>query len=163
MAKDMKEAEVPKGFDTKVGRERGDGWVIKEAGVVVHGRLLGRYLGKQQDDDGNYQAVYQIRVITPLKAVFTDEQKEKHEVMLEKGQIVNVGEHKALEDLSPYTRDGGVYNVWFQYLSEDKVPGTQRTFWRVKGPHLETLRAAKHAPAPDAPAGSTKADAEIPF
>lgn len=159
------ETEVPKGFDVKVGRERGDGWITKKPGAILHGRLLGRYLGKQQDDDGNYQAVYQVKVITPCEAVFTDDAKVKHNVTLEKGQIVNVGEHKALEDLAPYCSDGGVYNVWAQYISEDPIPGTKRTFWKVKGPFLETLRPARHAPTQVAPvkAGPGTTEGDIPF
>ncbi len=163
MAKDVKASEVPAGFDTKVGRERGDGWFIKEAGAILHGRLLGRFLGKQQDDDGKYQAVYQVKVITPCKAMFTDDKKEKHEVMLEKGQIVNIGEHKALEDLAPYAADGGVYDVWIQYISEDPIPGTKRTFWKVQGPNLKTLRAARRphqAVVGDRP---VEDNSEIPF
>jgi hypothetical protein len=166
--------EVPSGFDTRVGRERGDGWLAKSAGQVVTGRLLGRHVMKGQvNDDGTFRTFYQIKIgkessfldssnkIHPgVKAIFQDEDKEKHEVILIEGQILNVDEHKALEELAPYTRDGGVYDVWFKYLSEDKLTRGRRnaTFWRLKGPFLKTLRPAKYAPRP---AESNRATPEI--
>jgi len=167
--------EVPSGFDTRVGRERGDGWLTKSAGQVVTGRLLGRHTMKGQvNDDGTFRTFYQIKIAKEscfidsngksqpgVKAIFQDEDKEKHEVILSEGQILNVDEHKALEELSPYTRDGGVYDVWFKYISEDKLPRSGRrnaTFWRLKGPFLKTLRPAKYAPRP---AESNRAAPEI--
>ena len=165
--KQKRDADIPDGFDVNVGRELGDGWVRKGAGVEVVGRLMGRFIGNQQDDDGKYQAFYQIRLLKACPATQKDkETKEVREVILEPGQLLNVGEHKALEELSPYTRDGGVYDVWFKYIKEDKVQGTKRTFWVIKGPRLKVLRAAKHAPLPAAEKRGevNKADDEdIPF
>lgn len=177
------EDDVPAGFDTRVGRERGDGWLLKSEGQVVQGRLLGRfYMKGQQNDDGTTRVFYQIKLdkgciymkngerIEGVRANFTDpESKEKSEVILKPGQILNVDEHKALEDLSPFTRDGGTYDVWFKYLRESPIPGRgNRTFWELKGPHIKTISQAKHAPRPDvAPtAGAKSADVEesdIPF
>jgi len=175
--------DVPAGFDVRVGRERGDGWLQKTPGQVIIGRLLGHYTMKgQMNDDGSYRSFYQVRLgagcsfvdggksVPGAKAVFQDEDKEKFDVILTEGQILNVDAHKALEDLSPYTRDGGVYDVWFKYIAEEPVKGGRRnqTYWRLKGPVLKTLRPPKHAPRPmsTAPRGERNNDVgedDIPF
>ena len=157
--------DIPEGFDVQVGRDLGDGWIRKGPGVVVQGRLLGRFIGTQKDDDGVFQAFYQVRLDVQVPAVRKNpETKEKEEVMLNPGEILNVGEHKALEELSPRTRDGGVYDVWFKYEKQDKVPNSNRTFWSVKGPRLKVIKPAQHAPIPEASqrAGGV-ADGDIPF
>lgn len=164
-----KRTGAPEGFDVNVGRQLGDGWVKKGEGVEVCGRLLGRFIGNQQDDDGVYQAFYQIKLLTDCPATVKDkETKESKDVTLTKGQIINVGEHKALEDLSPKTRDGGVYDVWFKYIKQDKVQGTRRTFWVVDGPRLRVIKPAQHAPLPETIKRGTAnvaptEDGDIPF
>src|SRR5687768_14863202 len=56
--------ETPQGFDTRVGRERGDGWLKKTPGQVIVGRLLGRHSMKnQRNDDGTYRVFYQVRLL----------------------------------------------------------------------------------------------------
>jgi len=175
--------EVPAGFDVRVGRERGDGWLAKTPGQVITGRLLGRFRMKgQMNDDGTERVFYQIKLgkgcsygaggdsKPGVRANQTDENKEKHEVILQEGQILNVDEHKALEEMSPFTRDGGIYDVWFKYVRESPIPGKgNRTFWEVKGPMLKTIQPAKHAPRADvvAPAKSSQAtevaEDDIPF
>lgn len=163
--------DAPEGFDVNVGRQLGDGWVKKGEGVTVQGRLLGRFIGNQQDDDGVYQAFYQIKLQVPCPATRKNkETQEVEEVTLEPGQVVNVGEHKALEDLSPKTRDGGVYNVWFRYLKQEKIPNSRRTFWSISGPRLQVLKPAQHAPLPAEvrrgrgnTASTSMGDDDIPF
>lgn len=164
-----KKSGAPEGFDVNVGRQLGDGWVLKGEGVEVCGRLLGRFIGNQQDDDGVYQAFYQIKLLMPCKATRKDKVSgESKEIVLEKGQLLNVGEHKALEDLSPRTRDGGIYDVWFRYVRQDKVPNTRRTFWVVDGPRLKVIKPAQHAPHPEVVKRGTgnsspAEDGDIPF
>ncbi len=165
--------EIPEGFDTRVGREQGDGWLVKGPGAVVSGRIIGRFVMKGRGDDGKQRAFYQIR-LNDLAGVYSgtknqsalkgtkkdpDDQDENLDVELTTGMIVNVGEHKALEDLSPYTRDGGVYDVWFRYVSEDKIPNTRHTFWRVKGPVIKTLKPATRRPT----RAAADEGEEIPF
>jgi hypothetical protein len=153
----VKVAEAPQGFNLNVGRERGDGWILKEKGQIVQGRLLGRYLMKATSSDGSARAYYQLKLAVPVKAIYTpgeddddyeedeDGKAKRHEVTLKPGQVVNIDEITALKDLSSYTRDGGVYNIWFQYIKQDPK---RRNFWVIKGPALETVRPAKHAPTP---------------
>lgn len=146
-----KDKDIPDGFDVSVGRDLGDGWIKKGPGVTVQGRLLGRFIGNQKDDDGVYQAFYQIQLHKPCPATRKNkETKISEDVNLEPGQIVNVGEHKALEDLSPRTRDGGQYDVWFKYVEQQAISGSRRTFWVVKGPRLHVVKPPTHAPLPEA-------------
>lgn len=156
--------EVPKGFDVRVGRERGDGWLKKSAGLVVFGRLLGRYIMKgHENDDGTARVFYQIRLGegSQVSAVFQDEEtKEKKEVILTEGKILNVDEHKALEDLEAYAKDGGVYDVWMKYVEQRKMSGKgNRTFWDMKGPFLKTIKPGR----PHAEARRVETEEEIPF
>lgn len=166
--KQQKRDAAPEGFDTNIGRHLGDGWVIKAEGAVVQGRLLGRFIGTQKDDDGVYQAFYQFKLAVPCKATKKEKgSQEVTEVMLQPGQILNVGEHKALEELSPYCRDGGIYDVWFRYGKQEKVAGTRRTFWTVEGPKLKVIKTRQHAPiAAEVKRGEANPsgeDSDVPF
>jgi len=159
--KKVKTVSAPAGFDTRVGREQGKGWMTKEAGAQIEGRLLGRFLMK--GDDGDMRAFYQIQlngnhgimkagnIIGPIKGTTRDpeDRDNQMEVEFNDGDILNLGEHKALEDLSPYTRDGGIYDVHIHYVGEEKIQGTKRTFWAIKGPFLKTIKAATRAPGPE--------------
>jgi len=170
---EMDKDEIPAGFTERVGRERGDGWLIKFEGAVVHGRLLGRFQMKQVNDDGDYRVYYQVRLMKPAKAQWVDPENKAHreERILAIGQILNIDEHTALEDLGPRTRDGGIYDVWWKYIDKSKLPGAgNRTFWNVKGPLLHVVKSPTRAadPAPSAgPSGEKKGsnihDGEIPF
>lgn len=161
--KKFKREEAPAGFDTRVGREQGKGWLTKEAGAVVTGRLLGRFIMKgSTGDDGKFRAFYQIQLtgahgvtkdgkVTPLNGTARDpdDRTENVEITFDDGDIINIGEHKALEDLSPYTRDGGTYDVHITYLGEEKIGNTRRTFWACKGPFLKTVKPATRSPGPE--------------
>lgn len=165
--KKSKNGGAPEGFDMNVGRQLGDGWVIKGEGVVVQGRLLGRFIGNQKDDDGVFQAFYQIKLQVPCKASHKEKgSEESTEVMLQAGQILNVGEHKALEELSAYCRDGGIYDVWFKYGKQEKISGSRRTFWTVDGPRLKVIKPRQHAPiAAEVKRGTanTSSEEDVPF
>lgn len=155
--------DVPQGFDVRVGREQGEGWLVKEPGATVCGRLLGRFIMKgMTDDDGNYRTFYQIQLndnagvykdgkkVGELKGTRKNEDKEDEDVEFKSGDIINIGEHKALEDLSPRTRDGGVYDVWWRYMNEEKLQGRgNRTFWNLKGPMLKVIKQATRNPGPE--------------
>lgn len=148
--------EVPSGFTERVGREKGDGWLIKNEGTVVHGRLLGRFQMKQKNDDGDYRVYYQVKLMTSCKAMWQDpeDKEKKEERQLPVGAILNIDEHTALEDLGPRTRDGGIYDVWWKYVNKSKLPGGgNRTFWNLKGPLLKVIKAPTRHPDPVPSAG----------
>lgn len=147
--------EIPEGFTINAGRERGDGWVVKEDGNQVMGRLLGRQTYKTKR--GKTRAFYQIKLAASCMAEvenpdFNEEADEDEDNKarireeLEAGQIVNVDEFKKLEDLEPYCKDGGVYDVWFVMGGKIEI-GDDQTMWTLKaGPRLRVIEAPKGAP-----------------
>ena len=176
--------DVPAGFDQRVGREQGDGWLKKTVGQVIQGRLLGLFTMRgesNKNDDGTYRRFFQVKVhkdsyyldsesgeqVSGVLANWTnpEDKEDRREVTLTHGQIVNIDAHKALEDLEPYVNNGGVYDVWVKYVSEDPLPGRgNKTFWRVKGPHLKTLRpASRPNVVPGQPQANPQNMDDIPF
>jgi hypothetical protein len=116
----------PAGFDVNVSRAKGDGWLIKEAGNSLVGRLLGRF--SFEDGLGKERAFYQVRSLRATKAtVGTGD--EAHEATLPAGSIINVDESAALSDLAKRAEDGGTYDVWMRYRSKEKSRKGKQGFW----------------------------------
>lgn len=145
------EYEAPEGFDINAGRERGDGWVAKEEGNVVMGKLLGRMT--YQTKRGKTRGFYQVELIRPCRIVvdnpdFNEEADEDDtntpQVIEERGEgtIVNLDEFKKLEDMAPYTKDGNVYNVWMVMGPKVEI-GDDQTMWTLlAGPKLAIVKRA---------------------
>lgn len=130
----------PAGFDVNVSRAKGDGWLIKEAGNSLVGRLLGRFTF--EDNMGKERAFYQVRSQRPTKAtVGTGD--DATETTLPAGSIVNVDESAALSDLAKRAEDGGVYDVWMRYRAKEKSKRGKQGFW----PMDIRLKVIKSAPA----------------
>lgn len=140
---------TPEGFTINAGRERGDGWAIKEEGNEIMGRLLGRQTYKTRR--GKTRAFYQIKLQKPCMAEvenpnFNEEADEDEDNQprirqrLEEGDTVNIDEFKKLEDLEPYTKDGGVYDVWFVMGGKVEL-GEDQTMWTLAaGPKLRVVQ-----------------------
>lgn len=148
-ARQEKEIDAPDGFDINVGRERGEGWIVKEEGNEILGRLLGR--NEYKNSRGKTRAFYQIQLERSCKiqienpdfneeADEDDDNKEFIESEGMPGMIVNVDEFKKLEDLKEYTRDGGVYDVWFVMGGKIDL-GPDQSMWTLKaGPRLKPIK-----------------------
>lgn len=148
--------EIPDGFNINVGRERGDGWVKKEEGNEVLGRLLGRYTYESR---GKKRAYYQIRLLKPCRAEvlnpqydpdneeLMEEEKipERLDATLEEGAIVNLDETVKLADLQSRTGDGGVYDMWLVYGKKQDI-GDGQTMWNIVGPRLRLVEKASELP-----------------
>jgi hypothetical protein len=135
---------VPDGFDIMAGRELADGWAKKEKGNVIQGRLVGRF--KMGED----RFFYQIKLDKETKAI-TGKGDDTSEVVLKKGQMVNVDESKAMEDLRKYSDNGGVYNVWIMYGEKAKLPDGG-SFWPiVNGPRVQMVKSPPKVAANDIP------------
>ncbi len=128
---------IPSGFDISVGRAQGDGWFVKAENAILHGRLLGRYELGSGDDERFF---YQVKLSHGCKAT-TGKGADAKEIDLKEGQIVNIGEHKALEDLKKYADNGGVYDVFIKYGALQKIPSG--TFWPLLDgtPRLKQIKA----------------------
>lgn len=138
--------EPPSGFTEQVAStDRAAGWVIKREGVIVQGRLLGRQEMRSQD-----RAFYRIELHRDVECTVGKGEDAK-EVTCVIGEIVNVDESTALEDLEPRTRDGGIYDVWIRYgkQAESNRKG-QKGFWpadiRLKVIEEPTRDAQRRAP-----------------
>lgn len=138
----------PVGYTVKVGRDRGDGWVMKFAGAVVQGKLLGLYTMKKNGSDGKQRKYFQVELGTDCKAIQTlgeedegydpdAEDGNRVEVDLKPGDIVNVDVSVGLRDVEPYFTDGREYDIWFQYIKQDPQ---FRKMWRINGPFLKPLK-----------------------
>lgn len=150
------ETEIPEGFGINVGRERGDGWAKKEQGNEILGRLMGRYTYQNR---GKKRAYYQVKLLkectveveNPEWTEDSDEDVPSHLTAEAKiGQIVNVDETAKLADLEPFTKNGGVYDLWFVY--EDKIDiGNGQTMWSIKGPRLRMVAKPSEVPQDHVP------------
>lgn len=125
----------PEGFTIKAEKMRGDGWVKKEAGNTIHGRLIGMFY---KDSDDGPKPVFYIRIKEPCLCT-VGKGEETAEEILEKGAVVNA-EGAVFADLERYIGNGGVYDVWFKYKGKEKIKGG-RTMWQGDGPYLNELKA----------------------
>lgn len=117
--------EAPDGFDEVVSSsDRADGWVAKKEGAIVQGRLIGRTEMNKTNRDGSPRAFYRIELQQDCECVVGTGEESKL-LTLTRGDMVNVDESMALQDLEPRTRDGGVYDVWIRYGKQDE----QSKFW----------------------------------
>lgn len=127
------EVKAPDGFDITVGRQNSDGWARKGKGFTIQGRIINRI------DQGDDKAFYQILLHKECFAV-TGKGDETKEITLKEGQIVNVDESKALEDLKKYATNGGVYDVWIMYGEKQQL-ASGGSFWPVvNGPRVRMIK-----------------------
>lgn len=140
--------DAPDGFDINIERERGEGWIKKEEGNVVLARILSRQ--EYRNKRGKTRAFYQLQLLQEAACQvpnpdFNEEAEEDSEnpsmidKVLSEGAIVNCDEFKKLEDLKPYTKDGGVYDVWFAIGEKIELDGGN-SMWTVKGPRLKVVK-----------------------
>lgn len=151
--------QAPSDYDQNVGRTMGAGWLEKVPGSLITGRLVSRGVMKNQTNDrGEQRVFYQVEIDAkagvyaadgktrkgPLRGQARDEEDptEKTEVEFKPGDLVNIGEHDAIQDLAKYCNNGGLYDLWMVYISKDPHPTDKRkTIWRMAGPKLKTVKA----------------------
>lgn len=125
---------MPEGFTIKAQRKRGDGWAKKEAGNVVHGRLVGMFM---KDSDDGPKAVFHIELASPCKCTVGAGEETTEEV-LEAGAIVNA-DGAVFADLERYVHNGGIYDVHFTFTHKVKVG--KGNMWTGDGPFLKVVKA----------------------
>jgi len=115
--------------------------------AVCHGELLGMYT-MQTDPPRNY---FQLRLVEPTSA-FLGKGKDREEITVEKGQVINLGENFKVQELRkiiPEHRAGARFMVYVR-VKGDKIPvGNARTMWPMdiytkmtKAPDSPVVRAA---------------------
>ena len=142
--------DIPEGFDINVGRERGEGWVVKEEGNVVQGRLLGRYTYTAR---GKKRAYYQIKlqkecvceIENPDYNEEAEDSEERIRVTLPPDSIVNLDETTKLSDLESYSGNGGIYDIWLVFGKKVDI-GNGQSMWNVTGPRLAMVKKPSEVP-----------------
>jgi len=128
-------------------------WLIKEAGTVIQGRLLGRFQKRGKNRGDAY--FYQVKLSAGGVPAVHGRGEDREEISLEAGEIINVDESAALKDLAPLCKDGGVYVVRLSYGEKVELDGGN-TFWPVK-----IVKKTLRAPKPTVE--TTEPDSTIPF
>ncbi len=136
---------APKEFDRDLSRARGSGWVVKDEGVTVCGRLINRVvLGPGLD--GKPKSFFQIllREGYPVEVSTLNDDDEKIQVTAESGEIVNLDSSAALDRLHDFCGDGGVYDVWIRFAEKISLKGGL-SYWpaEVKIKVVKTAQSKK--------------------
>lgn len=124
------QAAIPEGF-IPVSASGGAAWYKPELGFEVLGELLGRF--KKKKSLNNQDAYFfQVMLEKPCKGMKKiDQDEESVEVDMEPGEIINLDERSALEELAALVDSGKRWRVYVKALDKVKVPGTSRTVWRM--------------------------------
>lgn len=130
---------IPSGFKS-VTAESGVPWLQKEEGLVITGRLLGRFI--RRSDRGG--AFYQVRLAQgPLPGQTGSKRKgDLKAVEVPAGKTIAFDEMKALEDLACYADSDGVYDVWIHLKGKVDLPNGN-TFWDTDI-HVKQLQPPSH-------------------
>lgn len=119
---------VPEGF-IPVNSQGGGAWFKPEDGETILGELLGRFKRKKSLNAEKEAFFYQIMVEKPITA-HKKVEDESVEVTLQPGEIINMDERSAVEDLASLVESGKRWRVYVEPLDKVPVPGTAQTVWR---------------------------------
>lgn len=129
---DVDHEELPEGFE-QLGAEQSP-FVKKEAGVIVRGELVGRFLRKKNSGKGS-PWFYQIRVDHQVRGVLGSKKQDTYrEVMVKPGEVISIDESAGLEELRKLAEGldyGGRYAVYLKYLRKIDL-SSGNTFWHIK-------------------------------
>jgi hypothetical protein len=118
---------VPEGF-TPVSTMGSGSWFKPESGGTVWGELLARHRRKKSLNDKEAW-FYQIMLEKPCVAQRKVED-ESVEVNLQPGEIINVDERSALEELALLMESGKRWRVYIHPINKVPIAGTAQTVWR---------------------------------
>ena len=113
-----------------------DGRPVKGNGNVFAGTLMSRQefdvdeeeSGIEREDGSKYRNVYFLRLIAPCPVTWQDEEKNAHEGMAERGDIVAIGERHQLRKWRDLVDGGGEFIVIARPHSRIKISKV-RTMW----------------------------------
>lgn len=130
---------IPEGF-TPVSASGGlQNWFKPESMSVIWGEMLGRYKRKKTLGDSQKEGhFYQIMIEKPCTASRKIDE-ETVEIELEPGDVINVDERSALEELSTLPESGKRWRVYIKPLEKVPVKGTMRTVWRFSIGKMEII------------------------
>lgn len=118
--------QAPSGYGDE-GRPDIHGWVKPDAGLVVHGKIVGMigFIERQRDGTQKFRETIQLQLLEPLVAF----KKGGESVSLVPGQVVGLSMSFALDPLRSYVTKKG--SVWIQFLHKEPIGGGQ-TVWKAQ-------------------------------
>lgn len=121
---------LPEGFQP-IDVSGDQAWFKPTEGSVVVGELIGRIMRKKANRDGKKGWFYQIRLDnSPTAFKGSKKRGTREEVHLEPGEVINVDERSALENLAQYVGQDKRFTVFIRYIEKiDLEDGN--TFWRT--------------------------------
>ena len=131
--------ELPEGFELVTQADGIQTWYRPKIGKVVFGRLLGRFERKS----GRAQAFYQVKLYHPCEGI-QGRGDDAEVVELQKGDVLNVNETSALEELHALAASDGIFDVHITPLEKVDLPNGN-TFWCMRI-GKKTVRAATSIP-----------------
>jgi hypothetical protein len=143
------EWEAPEGYDINAERTRGEGWIKKEFGNVVNAEILAVH--EYKNKRGKTRQFLQMKLISKAKCQIDnpdfneeadedDDNRAMIEVELDEGSTVNCDVFKKLEDIVPYAKNGGKYNVWFVIGKKMDLDGGNTMWDLAAGPKLRCVK-----------------------
>ncbi len=126
--REEKNTGIPEGF-IPVNAAGGGAWFQPDLGEAVLGELLGRFRKKKSLSKDKEAWFYQIMLEKPCPAKKKVDD-ESVEVNLEPGDLINIDERAALEDLASLPDSGKRWRLFIQPLDKVPIPGTAQTVWR---------------------------------
>lgn len=122
--------DLPEGF-APIDVSGDQAWFKPHEGAVIVGELVGRIMRKKANRDGKKGWFYQIRLDnSPMAYKGSKKRGDREEVRLDPGEVINVDERAALENLSQYVGTDKRYTVYIKYIEKiDLEDGN--TFWRT--------------------------------
>ena len=155
---DSAPADLPPAGFQRSGAADDAPWVQLAEGMVIHGKLLGRYV--MQGDDP--RAYYQIQLYRSCKVRTGTERDGDLEIIdAGKGDVVNLNENtktKVLCDKADIVAAGGAVDVWIQVKKKIRLQGG-KTMWSIDAQH-KIVRAPT---VQLAPRSSNNVSVETPF
>lgn len=142
-------AQAPSDFE-QVGAEQSP-FVVKRAGAVVQGRLVGRFMRKKATGMGS-PFFYQIRLTAPCVGTTGSKKKNTQKARIVKaGELIAIDESEAMKDFADLAEDvqkyQAVYDVWIRFKEKVGLDNGQ-SFWDIEK-RRKTLRAPKYPEGQD--------------
>lgn len=133
--------DMPEGF-TPVQQTRL--WFMKEEGAILHGVILSRVERKDSNKAEGVSYFYEVRAVRECKTTTADEDDgaKKVEFIAQPGQIICIDEFAGNGNWKHQLPAGGKgTEVWMKFIRKDKIPGTNKSMWKVK-PGFKVIRMA---------------------
>jgi hypothetical protein len=125
-------SKIPEGY-TRGSAQLAGAWIKPSEGLVVVGRLMGRFVTKGNGKKD--RPYYQIKVDAPTPAIVRQDDGEWADGEVPKGELVNLDERASVKGLAAIVATGIPHNVWVQFVGKEELDGGN-TWWRIEWGHM---------------------------